>query len=420
VARPPHIGRPRSRRAHGALVAAVPADGTLVREKLEQAVEILREQDMDLWLTLVRETMLTSDPCLDLIAGTYSAWTGAFLVSATGETTAIVGRFDADSVRLLGAYDEVVAYDESIRPVLRAAIEQLDPRSIALNYSESDPAADGLTHGLWLVLHDVLRGTEYGDRLVSSESIVNALRGRKSGVEIERIRAAVHETQEIFELVTRALEPGLRETDIATLMRDEVAARGLGYAWEADHCPAVNAGPEKAVGHSPPGELRTRRGELLHVDFGVVRDGYASDLQRVWHLLDEGETNAPADVARAWDALWDAMDAGAEALRPGAAGWQVDAAARSALVGAGFPEPMYALGHQLGRSAHDGGTLLGPRWERYGSAPLGRVEVGNVYTLEFGTAVPGRGYIGLEEDVLVTENGVEWLSTPQRELWLVP
>lgn len=394
-------------------------DDPLVREKLRQAVEILREQDVDLWLTLVRETMLTRDPCLDLIAGTYSAWTGAFLVSASGETTAIVGRFDADSVRQIEAYDEVVAYDESIRPALRAVIERLDPRSIALNYSESDPAADGLTHGLWLVLLETLRGTPYGDRLLSSEGIVNALRGRKSAGEIERIRAAVRETEEIFDHVTRSLAAGLEEVEIAALVHAEVAARELRHAWGAEHCPAVNAGPEKEVGHSSPGSLRTRRGELLHIDFGVVREGYASDLQRVWYLLDEGETEAPADVARPWRALWTAMDAGADALRPGAAGWQVDAAARSALVGAGFPEPMYAFGHQLGRSAHDGGTLLGPRWDRYGSAPLGRVEAGNVFTLELGTTVPGRGYIGLEEDVLVTADGVEFLSTPQRELWLV-
>ena len=86
-------------------------------------------------------------------------------------------------------------------------------------------------------------------------------------------------------------------------------------------------------------------------------------------------------------------------------GWEVDAAARESLVAAGYPEPMYALGHQLGRSAHDGGTVLAPRWDRYGAAPFGVVEVGNVFTLEYGTAVPGRGYIGLEEDVLVTADG---------------
>ena len=127
----------------------------------------------------------------------------------------------------------------------------------------------------------------------------------------------------------------------------------------------------------------------------------------------------PDDVRRAWDALWASVDAGVEALRPGVAGWEVDAAAREILVRAGYPEPMHALGHQLGRAAHDGGTALAPRWDRYGAAPSGLVEVGNVFTVEYGTAVPDRGYIGLEEELVVTADGVEWLSTPQRELWLV-
>lgn len=391
----------------------------LAQEKLGQAVGVLDEQDVDLWLTFVRETSLTNDPCLDLIGGMYCAWQGAFLVSRSGERIAIVGRFDAPAVRALGAFHDVVGYDESIRPDLRAAIERLDPTTIALNYSESDPAADGLTHGLWLVLRDTLDGTPYADRLMSSERVVNSLRGRKSPVEVDRVRGAIAETEAIFDAVTAALAPGLSEIEIANLMHAEVAQRGLGYAWDRDHCPAVNAGPEKEVGHAGPSDLRTKRGELLHVDFGVSRDEYCSDLQRVWYLLDEGETEAPPEVRAAWDALWTSMDAGAAALRPGAVGWEVDAAARRTLTDAGFPEPMYSLGHQLGRTAHDGGTLLGPRWDRYGDAPLGRVEAGNVFTLEYGTAVDGRGYVGLEEDVLVTDDGVEWLSEPQRELWLV-
>ena len=392
---------------------------TLVHEKLDQAVEILREHEVDLWLTFVRETLLTSDPCLDLVAGTYCAWQSAFLVSAAGERIAIVGRFDSSGVEELGAYTEVIGYDESIRPVLRDAIERLAPRSIAVNYSESDPAADGLTHGLWLVLAETLAGTPYADRLVSSERIVNALRGRKSAVEVARVRAAIAATEEIFDGVTRMLATAMSETEIASAMHAEVARRELGYAWGKDHCPAVNAGPEKEVGHSAPGAFRTRRGDLLHIDFGVSRDDYCSDLQRVWYFLDDGETEAPDDVTRAWDALWASIDAGVSALRPGVAGWEVDAAARERLVAAGYPEPMYALGHQIGRSAHDGGTVLAPPWDRYGAAPFGVVEAGNVFTVEYGTAVAERGYVGLEEDLLVTPEGVEWLSTPQRELWLV-
>ena len=396
----------------------MPATSTLLQEKLEQAVGILREQDVDLWLTFVRETMLTNDPCLDLIAGTYSAWTGAFIVSATGERVAIVGRFDARAVEQAGGY-EVIGYDESIKPALRETIERLAPSSIALNYSQSDPAADGLTHGLWLELQETFSGTEHAERFVSSAPIVNALRGRKSPAEVDRIREAARETEEIFDVVTDALRPDLSEVEIAAIVHAEVERRGLGYAWGRDHCPAVNAGPDKEIGHGPPGELRTARGELLHIDFGVTRAEYASDLQRVWYLLGDGEDGVPADVRHAWDALWASMDAGAAMLRPGVAAWEVDAAARSTLVDAGYPEPMYALGHQLGRSAHDGGTTLAPRWDRYGSSPFGRVEEGNVFTLEYGAAVPGRGYIGLEEDVLVTADGIEWLSTPQRDPWVV-
>jgi Xaa-Pro aminopeptidase len=390
----------------------------LVQEKLDQAAEILREQGVDLWLTLVRETLLTNDPCLELIAGTYSAWTGAFLISAGGERTAIVGRFDAPSVEEIGAY-QVIGYDESIRPALVETVERIAPRTIALNYSDSDAAADGLTHGLWRLLQDTFAGTPYAERFMSSEAIVNAIRGRKSPAEVERIRGAIGQTEVIFALVDRHLRPGLSELEIAALMQAEVERNGLGYAWNSDHCPAVNAGPEKDVGHSPPGELTTKRGELLHMDFGVSSADYCSDLQRVWYFLDEGETSPPDDVVRAWDALWASMDAGAAILKPGIAGWEVDAAARESLVAAGYPEPMYALGHQLGRSAHDGGTVLAPKWDRYGAAPLGVVEEGNVFTLEYGTPVPGRGYIGLEEDVVVTADGIEWLSTSQRELWLV-
>jgi Xaa-Pro aminopeptidase len=272
---------------------------------------------------------------------------------------------------------------------------------------------------LWLVLRETLEGTSYADRLVSSGQVVGSLRGRKSSFEIERIRAAIGETEEIFALVREQIRPGRKETEIAAIFHEEVSRRGLGYAWEAGQCPAVDAGPEKEVGHTGPTELETRRGVLLHTDFGVLKDGYCSDLQRMWYLLDEGESEPPEDVVAAWDAVWASMDAGAAVLRPGVQGHEVDAAARASLVAAGYDEPMHALGHQLGRAAHDGGTLLAPLWDRYGDAPRGLVEDGHVYTIEYGAQVPGRGYLGLEEDVLVTADGLEWLSTPQRELWLV-
>jgi Xaa-Pro aminopeptidase len=77
---------------------------------------------------------------------------------------------------------------------------------------------------------------------------------------------------------------------------------------------------------------------------------------------------------------------------------------------------MHAFGHLLGRSAHDGATVLGPQWERYTGICELPVEVGNIFTLELHVVLPERGMMSLEEDVLVTEHGVEYLSVPQMSL----
>src|SRR4051812_38579502 len=141
----------------------------IVTEKLDQAVALLKEQNLDVWLTFARETSLTKDPCLDLIAGMDVTWHSAFIVSRTGERIAIVGRFDAENVRNIGAYTQVISYDQSIRPALVEAITRLGPQTIALNYSESDPAADGLTHGMFLSLRDTLAATPYAECFVTAD-----------------------------------------------------------------------------------------------------------------------------------------------------------------------------------------------------------------------------------------------------------
>ncbi len=298
-------------------------------------------------------------------------------------------------------------------------LNRLDPQCIAINYSENDSAADGLTHGMWTQLFRLLDGTPYAARFISAEDIIAALRGRKTKSEVERVRAAINVTQEIFGEVTRFLRPGLREIDIRDFIYDRLADRELTTAWEMEFCPIVNAHPNSPPGHAAPGENRTERGHTLQIDFGVTKDGFVSDLQRMWYFLDQGETKPPADVQKAFDTVRGAILSAAEVLKPGALGWEVDQAARSYLVNAGYPEYQHATGHHVGRTVHDGASLLGPRWERYGNTPNMEVEAGNIFTLELGMPVPNRGYVSLEEDVLVTPTGVEWLSTPQTELWCV-
>jgi Xaa-Pro aminopeptidase len=88
------------------------------------------------------------------------------------------------------------------------------------------------------------------------------------------------------------------------------------------------------------------------------------------------------------------------------------------IVDAGYPEFKHSLGHGLGRAVHDGGTGLGPRWPCYGRTVEGVVEPGNVFTLELGV-MTAAGFVGLEEDVVVTEHGCEFLSSFPREVIVV-
>lgn len=389
----------------------------LVQEKVAQAVKILQEKDVDLWLTFVRETMLAADPILPLIYGEGDlTWHSALLISRSGQRIAIVGHYEAEAVQRLGAYTQVIPYHHGIGEGLRELIASLDPRQIAINTSLSDPLADGLTHGMYQLLLDILSDTPYATRLISSEDIIHALIGRKTEGEIARIRAAVEATEEIFVETFNFLQPGQSEQEIALFMQKRAAARGVGLAWSAENCPAVNAGPDSPVGHSGPTALRVQRGHLLHFDFGVRKDGFCSDIQRVVYFLAEGETQPPAEVQRGFEVVVEAIQKAAQTMKPGVLGYEVDAIARQTVTQAGYEEYMYGTGHQLGRRAHDGGGMLGPLWERYGDSPRKPLEVGQVYTIEPGLMVPGRGYIGLEEDVLVTAKGAEFLSRPQVEL----
>lgn len=392
----------------------------LIREKLEQARQIVAASDLDVWCIFVRETSEGSDPILPYILRGGMTWQSAFLIFKSGRAVAVVGNYDADPLKASGHWDEVATYVEGIQPVLLEVLKRELPSGgrIGVNTSVNDCKADGLTHGMYTLLTRYLDGTPF--ELVSAEKVCGAVRSLKSPSEIGQIKGAIAETELLFARVPEWCKTMPTELDLYRRMQEWIDQNGFGYGWDRAGDPIVNFGPHSMIGHGiPSADISLEAGQILHIDLGIIRHGYSSDIQRCWYVPDRGETRPPAEVLRALDVVIEAISLGADALRPGAQGWEVDKAARDYIVHSGYEEYMHALGHQVGRVAHDGGAILGPKWDRYGSTPMMPIEVNQVYTLELGVIVEGRGYLGLEEMVVVREDGVEWLTERQLEMPLL-
>ena len=241
---------------------------------------------------------------------------------------------------------------------------------------------------------------------------------RKSPYEFDRIRTAANYTVTMLEAMASAWKPQWTERDVAGFLHYHVDMSGLDTAWTRDYCPAVHAGADADVGHSLPGDQKLPAGELLHIDFGVAYEGYVADLQRVYYRPNDADQTVPVELQTAFDDVTNAIEVALGVLEPGVRGHEVDAVAREALTGRGWSAFDHAFGHQVGELAHDEGTLLGPRWDSYGENPTGIVHVDEVYSVELGVGTT-YGFVGLEEMVVVREEGVEFVVEPQTELQLL-
>ena len=392
----------------------------LIQEKIKQAIEILKEQNVDMWLTFVRETSGVRDPALDFLIGANDlTWQSALILTQKGKRVAIVGNLEKEAIARLGVFDEILGYDTAVSSLLKETITRLNPAQIAVNTSRNNVHADGLTHSMYEFLKEYLTSTPYADHLVSAEHVISAMRGRKTPTEQERVRMAVQITDEIFTRTFSHIKVGMTEIEVGKYMQDLAHEYNVELAWSAENCPAVNSGPDSPVGHNGPTEINIEPGHILHFDFGVKYEDYCSDIQRVCFILREGETVPPIEVQRGFDTIRTAIEKSREAMKSGVTGNSVDIISRQIISNAGYPEYPYALGHQLGRVAHDGGALLGPLWEKYGDSPNQKLEIGQIFTIEPGLAVNGHGYLGLEEDVIITPNGAEYLGQPQKEIVLL-
>ncbi len=389
------------------------------KEKIAQAIEILRELEIDLWLVIDRESGIITDPVMDYVVGCHATWLSFFLFARNGEKHAIVGNLDVETFRRAGLFDTVSAYKGSPKDDLLRLLRRLEPQKIAIDYSPDCAAADGLTHGNYLSLLELLKETGYDGRLVSAEGVIAKLRGRKSAEELRRLREACKITLAIYGKVGKTARPGMSEKELAAWITAQREKMGLESAWEISSCPAVFSGPQEIGAHSAPTGNVLKPGHIFNIDFGVKVEKYCSDLQRTWYILRPGEKDAPPEVKKGFTVLSESIRLAFASLKPGARGLDIDTIARNHIVSQGYDEYPHALGHQVGRDAHDGGALLAPAWERYGNLPFMPLEKDQVFTIEPRIYIKDYGVATVEEMVVITADGAEYLSQPQTELYLV-
>lgn len=237
---------------------------------------------------------------------------------------------------------------------------------------------------------------------VAVKSLVAGLREVKDSDEIARLRAAALLGCELFDGMLTYLEEGLTEVAVAAELEHAARLAGAeGMSFET----IVASGERSALPHGRATKAKLPRRGFVTLDFGVVLNGYLSDMTRTLHMGKalEGEREV-------YDSVLEAQEAAVAVVAPGVTAGEVDEAARGVLRRVGLDKYFtHSTGHGVGLEIHEGPRLAAKQTQV--------LEQGMVITIEPGVYIPGKFGLRIEDMVLVTSKGGEVL-TPSVKAWI--
>lgn len=250
-----------------------------------------------------------------------------------------------------------------------------------------------------------LAAVECRAELTPTDGLVESLRARKDAWEVAQLREAGRRLSDVAKCIIPNVLAGSSERQIAARIEWELRQKGFDKpAFDT----IVASGPNAALPHHRAGERTLAEGDLVVIDFGGMLDGYAVDMTRTVTV-----GMATRRQRECWMAVAAAQRAAFAAARVGVDAEDVDAVARATLAAAGVAEAFgHGLGHGLGLEVHERPRLS----RRRPGASEGPLAAGMVFTLEPGVYFPGWGGVRIEDDVLATDAGPEWLTEPVVEV----
>lgn len=386
----------------------------------------MADNDLDAWVVICREN--NNDPLADHVGCENAGGTAAFMFFRENDmvtSIAISPRGEATSLAETERMDEVIVSERgaSIWDTMVGVFERFDPATIGINTGRS-PITDGLSHTQYSSMMAGMPST-WTNRMTSAEAMIRSWLSIKTPAEIDIMaRAAEITAQWEVEAYANAVGGVTTDREIADFLEAKMAEMGVGNAWSPEQNPAINSGKDR--GHSHPTERVIQPGDFIQTDFGIkVHDRWVTDIQRFAYVLAPGETEAPQEALDKWEAARRGNRAAFNAMKPGATGNEVDRAQRIVLEENGSQPVMWGTGHPVGYWAHDSGPGLsgGRLGQELRTVPTQVLKPGMTFAFDgfhkWSLTDSTTKTISVEEMVVITEDGAQWMTPPQEDLILI-